>query len=50
MGYSSSGNHSFVLDGDKGIDQDRAITVARDCRLAYMECQVKEALLPGFVM
>ena len=43
MGYVSSGNsHSLVMEGgDGGVDQDKAITVARDCRLAYTECQVR---------
>ena len=38
MGYRSSGQDSLVLEGQ--VDQDKVTTVARDCILAYVECQV----------
>ena len=38
MGYVSTGQETLELSG--AVDQDRATVVARDCLLAYMECQV----------
>ena len=38
MGYISTGQETLELDGV--VDQDRVTTVARDCVLAYVECQV----------
>ena len=48
MGYVSTGQETMVLGGPSGpqqaggaaVDQDRVTTVARDCLLAYVECQV----------
>ena len=39
MGYMSTVHETLVLDGP--IDQDRITTVARDCILAFVECQVR---------
>jgi hypothetical protein len=38
MGYVSSGQQSLLLDGP--VDLDKVTVVARDCVLAYVECQV----------
>ena len=38
MGYVSSGQETLELNGP--VDQDQATVVARDCILAYVECQV----------
>ena len=47
MGYMSTGQETMVLGGPMTngggqipVDQDRVTTVARDCLLAYVECQV----------
>ncbi len=39
MGYRSTGRDSLMLDGQ--VDHDKITTVARDCILAYVECQVR---------
>jgi hypothetical protein len=39
MGYMSTGHETLILDGP--VDQDRITTVARDCILAFVECQVQ---------
>ena len=38
MGYTSSGQQSLILDGP--VELDKVTIVARDCLLAYVECQV----------
>jgi hypothetical protein len=38
MGYVSSGQETLELNGP--VDQDQATVVARDCILAYVECQI----------
>ena len=38
MGYASNGHQCLVLDGP--VDLDKVTVVARDCLLAYVECQV----------
>ena len=38
MGYVSTGQEILELNGV--VDQDRVTIVARDCVLAYVECQV----------
>ena len=38
MGYASSGQQSLILDGP--VELDKVTIVARDCLLAYVECQV----------
>jgi hypothetical protein len=40
MGYMSTVSETLVLEGP--IDQDRITTVARDCILAFVECQVRD--------
>ena len=40
MGYASSGQQSLILDGP--VELDKVTVVARDCLLAYVECQVLE--------
>ena len=39
MGYASSGQQSLILDGP--VELDKVTVVARDCLLAYVECQVR---------
>ena len=39
MGYVSNGHQCLVLDGP--VDLDKVTVVARDCLLAYVECQVQ---------
>ena len=43
MGYVSTGQETLELNGP--VDQDRATIVARDCILAYVECQVRSLSL-----
>ena len=38
MGYVSSGQQSMVLEGP--VELDKVTVVARDCLLAFVECQV----------
>lgn len=38
MGYRATGQKSLSLEGP--VEQDAVTKVARDCILAYMECQV----------
>ena len=38
MGYRSTGEETLVLEGQ--VDTDKVSTVARDCALANVECQV----------
>ena len=47
MGYVSTGQETLELNG--AVDQDKATIVARDCILAYVECQVsyKFNLIPS---
>ena len=39
MGYVSSGQQSLVLEGS--VELDKVTVVARDCLLAFVECQVR---------
>lgn len=39
MGYVSSGQQSMVLEGP--VELDKVTVVARDCLLAFVECQVR---------
>jgi hypothetical protein len=46
MGYRPTSDDVDVLGIDV-VDQDRATTVARDCILAYVECQILVAIAQG---
>ena len=43
MGYASSGQQSLVLEGP--VELDKVTVAARDCLLAFMECQVRSIFL-----
>ena len=45
MGYRPSGHDSLILEG--AVDQDKATTVARDCILAHVECQIVVSIMQG---
>lgn len=45
MGYTSSGQQSLILDGP--VELDKVTIVARDCLLAYVECQIIVTILQG---
>jgi len=54
MGYMSTGQETMVLGGPMTngggqipVDQDRVTTVARDCLLAYVECQIAVSVMQG---
>ena len=45
MGYRTTDRQmELELEEGQPVDQDRAITVARDCILAYVECHVSEEM------
>jgi len=45
MGYVSSGQQSMVLEGP--VELDKVTVVARDCLLAFVECQIIVTILQG---
>ncbi len=50
MGYAPTANLVMALDeGAHGrtVDQDAVVTVARDCVLAYVECQIVVGVMQG---
>lgn len=47
LGYLTSGVRTLQLPEGDPVDQDKAVTVARDCLLAYVECQIAAAIMQG---
>jgi len=55
MGYVSTGQETMAMNGGLSgsgvggapIDQDKVTTVARDCLLAYVECQIAVSIMQG---
>ncbi|TRY62030.1 hypothetical protein TCAL_09093 [Tigriopus californicus] len=45
MGYRATGQKSLSLEGP--VEQDAVTKVARDCILAYMECQIIVSIVQG---
>ncbi len=47
MGYLAGGQQVLALEPGQQVDQDRVVTVARDCILAYVECQIAVGVMQG---